>query len=136
MSQKLLEDTVFFLDRSLGRQRLAAYLRQQGLRVEVHDDHFLPDARDEEWLRSVGSRGWVVISKDSRIRYRPLEIAMLIRHGVRAFVLTRGDWTADEMAEAILKALPRISTILRRHRKGFVATISRGGYVVLKRERQ
>ncbi len=34
--------------------RLATTLRQAGLRVEVHDDHFQQDATDEEWLAGVG----------------------------------------------------------------------------------
>ncbi|MGH7152226.1 MAG: hypothetical protein ACREIU_16085 [Planctomycetota bacterium] len=43
-------------------------MRREGARVEVHDEHFARDARDEEWLGEVGRRGWVVPTKDQRIR--------------------------------------------------------------------
>ena len=35
-----------------------------------------------------GSRGWIVLTKDERIRYRPNERRALLRSGVRAFILT------------------------------------------------
>jgi hypothetical protein len=43
------EPPVFFLDRSLGKKRIAATLRQAGAIVHVHDDYFPPDAKDEDW---------------------------------------------------------------------------------------
>jgi hypothetical protein len=48
------------------------------MHVEVHDDHFAPDAPDAVWLRVVGERGWVVLTKDERIRRRPLEREALL----------------------------------------------------------
>jgi hypothetical protein len=50
VSPKLLEDLTFFLDRQLGRHKMAGILRATGLKVEIHDDHFAQDAPDTEWL--------------------------------------------------------------------------------------
>jgi len=50
------EPLVFFIDRSLGRKIVAQALREVGETVEIHDDHFAPDAKDEVWLVEVGSR--------------------------------------------------------------------------------
>jgi predicted nuclease of predicted toxin-antitoxin system len=97
--------------------------------VHIHDDHFLPDAKDEEWLTAVGRQGWVVLTKDTRIRYRNLERAALMRAGVGAFVLTAGDLKGDEMAQIFVKALPAISRFLAKHRKPFIAKVTRGGSV-------
>lgn len=97
--------------------------------MHVHDDHFLPDAKDEEWLTAVGRQGWVVLTKDIRIRYRNLERAALMRAGVGAFVLTTGDLKGDEMAKIFVKALPAISKFLAKHRKPFIAKVIRGGTV-------
>lgn len=94
--------------------------------MHVHDDHFLPDAKDEEWLTAVGRQGWVVLTKDTRIRYRNLERAALMRAGVGAFVLTTGDLKGDEMAQIFVKALPAISKFLAKHRKPFIAKTTRG----------
>ena len=38
----------------------------------MHDDHFARDASDETWLGEVGAKGWVVLSKDDRIRRNPV----------------------------------------------------------------
>jgi len=66
---------------------MAGILRTAGLSVEVHDDHFPQDALDPEWLRAVGERNWVVVTRDERIRYRVAEKQAIRRAKVRAFVL-------------------------------------------------
>ena len=43
---------------------------------------------DDEWLEVVGAEGLVVITRDQRIRYRPVEKRMWVEHQVRGFVLT------------------------------------------------
>jgi hypothetical protein len=82
------EALIFFIDRSLGKKIVAQALRQIGAAVEIHDEHFAPDAKDEDWLVEVGRRGWIVLTKDDRIRYRITERAAIVSARVRAFVLT------------------------------------------------
>ena len=43
---------------------------------------------DDEWLAVIGAQGLVVITRDKRIRYRPVERMMWVDHRVRGFVLT------------------------------------------------
>ena len=43
---------------------------------------------DDEWLEVVGTQNLVVITRDQRIRYRPVEKRMWVEHRVRGFVLT------------------------------------------------
>jgi PIN like domain len=50
----------FFIDRCLGSKKVADALRQAGLTVEIHEDHFAPDALDVDWLTEVGAWQWVV----------------------------------------------------------------------------
>jgi len=128
---KPLEDFTFFLDRTLGKNIFASSLRAAGLSVEIHDDHFPQDAKDSDWLIEVGTRKWIVLTNDRRIRYRPLELAALRASGVRAFVFTRGDLTAQEMASVFLGARPTVFKTLRRNQGSFVASISRAGQVRL-----
>jgi PIN like domain len=87
---------------------VAHALRDLGERVEIHDDHFAPDAKDEDWLVEVGSRGWIVLTKDDRIRYRVTERTALAVAKVKAFVLTSTQLQGIEMADAFVKALLRI----------------------------
>ena len=66
--QKQPDPLTFFLDRNLGKHIIADILREAGARVAVHDDHFPTDAKDNEWLPAVGKNGWVVLTKDKRIK--------------------------------------------------------------------
>ena len=72
----------FFVDRSLGGQIVASGLRGEGETVEVHDDHFAKDTPDVTWLAAVGEKGWVVLSKDDRIRTNALEREALLAASV------------------------------------------------------
>ena len=124
-----LEQIVFFLDRSLGSKIIATLLREAGAAVQVHDDHFPQDTKDEIWLRSAGESGWVVLTKDERIRYRELERRALMAAGVRAFVLTARNLSAAEMGQAFIGALPPMQKLLARHKGPFIANVTRGGRV-------
>ncbi len=122
---------VFFLDRSLGKKRVANALRQAGATLHIHDDHFSPDAKDENWLTEAGQRGWIVLTKDHRIRYRHVERLALMRAGVATFILTSGDLQGEEMAQIFVKALPRITRFLEKYDKPFIAKIAKDGSVSL-----
>ena len=113
----------------LERYESATALRQAGAIVHVHDDYFPPDAKDEKWLSYVGQHGWIVLTKDHRIRYRNLERAALMNAGVAAFILTAGDLQGEEMALIFVKALPAIAKFLTKHRKPFIANVARNGSV-------
>ena len=102
-----------------------------GLTVEIHDDHFARDEEDRIWLRTVGERGWVVLTKDQRLRYRPLEIAALRASKARVFVLTAGNLRGIEIAAVFLTATPRIFKVLRSVPGPFVMRISQSGHVTI-----
>lgn len=128
-SRRLPEPWVFFVDRSLGGKVLADALRAVGERVEVHDDHFPKDAPDEVWLAEVGAKGWVILSKDDRIRRNPVERQALLTAGVAAFFLGRSDLRGDQMASAFSAALMAMKKALRRFAVPFIAGVSQGGDV-------
>jgi hypothetical protein len=68
-----------FLDRCLGKGT-AEELRGLGWLVHTVHDHFPnegEDASDEEWIAYGVNRGWVMLTKDKRIRYRAEEIGAL-----------------------------------------------------------
>lgn len=69
--------------------------------IEVYGDHDQA-IEDVEWLELCGSRGWSVLTKDRRIRYRPAEIAAIRRHRVRAFALASGSLRAPDQAAHFL----------------------------------
>src|SRR5262249_30822356 len=126
---KLPDETVFFIDRSLGIEPIRTELLNAGLVVQIHDDHFARDEEDRVWLRTVGERGWVVLTKDQRLRYRPLEIAALRASKARVFVLTAGNLRGVDIATVFLKALPQIFQVLHSVAGPFVAHVSQSGLV-------
>ncbi len=110
---------------------LRGVLVAEGLAVEIHDDHFRRDEEDSVWLTKVGQQGWVVFTKDQRLRYRPLEIAALRSSGARVFILVAGNLRGAEIASVFVTALPVIYRILESHEGPFIARIAKTGKVTL-----
>ena len=110
---------------------MCSALREIGETVEIHDDHFPPDAKDEVWLTEVGRRGWVVLTKDDRIRYRITERPAFASAKVKAFVLTSMQLQGSEMAEAFVIALPRIKRLIAKYPAPFLGRVSRTGRIAL-----
>lgn len=115
--------TVYFTDRDLGN-RFPEILRSAGLTVEQHKDHFADDAPDEKWLTVVGARGWVVLTHDRRIRYKPNERDAVIRHRVALLVIV-GAAPYPYLARAFVATLPRIERFLVAHEPPFIAKVYR-----------
>jgi predicted nuclease of predicted toxin-antitoxin system len=130
-SAKPLDEIVFFVDRSLGKKAVANALRQAGARVEVHDDHLPQNAKDEEWLRYVGARNWMVLTQDDRIRFHFHERTALLQAGVCAFVLTAKGLRGEDNGAIVVKALPAIRRMLSKQPGPFIAKITRGADVTL-----
>ena len=126
-----LEQYTFFVDRSLGSLRLAGALRDLGLTIVVHDDLFAQDALDPDWLRMAGDHGWVVLTKDDKIRYRPIERDAYLRAGVRCFVFTQGNQRMDVIIHAFRLAMEGVDEILVRVEAPFVARITASGDVAI-----
>lgn len=129
-SRRQLEAVTFFIDRSLGSRLLSAALRSAGARVEIHDDHFPQDTPDAEWL-PVGRRGWMVLSKDVRIRRDRLERAILLEAKVKAFLLTQQGLTGEDMAAIFVRAMPEMVRRASRAQRGFICTVSRSGQIAV-----
>lgn len=121
---RLAEPFTFFVDRSLGGAFVATAIREAGHAIVVHDDEFDPDARDVDWLRAVGERRWVVLTKDARIRTNALERGALLSSNVAAFILGQGDMTGPLMASVFVTALPRMTKVLRRWDLPIIATVT------------
>lgn len=103
----------FFVDKSLGRHDVPSALRSAGWILRTHAEVF--GARDQEvpdveWLELCGRQGWIALTKDRRIRYRPAEIAAVRRYGVKAFVVASGNLTAADQARRLIENAERIAT--------------------------
>lgn len=105
----------FYVDLGLGRTVVEG-LRARGLTVRSELEVFgrRPEGvPDVEWLEHCGRAGWIVFSKDKRLRHDRDQRAMMIEHNVRAFVLTSGNLKAPEQAARFLQNLARIESAAR-----------------------
>ena len=113
--------TVFFTDRDLGKQ-FPALLRNAGISVEGHGDHFLDDAKDEDWIVEVGKRGWVVLTHDKRIRYKPNELAAVKAAGIAMLVLI-GKAPHAVLAQNFIDTIDRVEAFLLKRKRPFIAKV-------------
>jgi len=119
---------IFFIDRCLGN-KVAEKLRNVGARVEIHDDHFSQNSYDKDWLRIVGERNWVVLTKDKKIATRLLELEAVAEGNVRLFAFVDGDVPGVVMAQAFVNALENMQRFIRGNQAPFIAKVYQPGLV-------
>ncbi|MGI9156661.1 MAG: hypothetical protein ACR2FG_08495 [Marmoricola sp.] len=109
----------FFFDRSLGKTS-ARLLREHGWTVHLIADFYPDDAAeiaDEQWIAEGCRRGWILLTKDKKVRYRTQELAAL-RNG-HLFCLASGNLDLQAMAQRFIEAGPAIVRAHRKHSVGF-----------------
>lgn len=127
-----MKPSTYFTDRDLGTQ-FPSVLKRAGLAVEPHSDHFPPDCPDEEWLAEVGRRGWIAVTHDSRIRYKPNEREAVVRHDVRLLVVI-GKAPLAVLATSFVATRSRIESFLSRTAPPFIAKVYRATPAELTRD--
>jgi hypothetical protein len=113
----------YFTDRDLGKQFPEA-LRLAGLIVHAAHEHFAHDTPDTAWIAEVSRRGWIALTRDQRIRYKPNELAAVLDGGLGLIVLV-GQATSAELAETFIRTHARIESFIDRHDPPFIAGLSR-----------
>ena len=122
--------TIFFTDRALGK-RVAESLSRAGANVKVHAEYFAPDSPDIEWLSTVSQHGWIVLTKDTRIRFNPLEIQTIASVNARVFILVSGNLSLADMANAFVRALPAMERFVQGNQPPFIAKLYKTGRILL-----
>ena len=114
---------VFFTDRDLGT-RFPDILAAAGLSVRRHRDLFPPDCPDEVWLETVGRERWIAITHDARIRYKPNELAAVVRYRVRLLVVI-GKAPYPELARHFVATASKVEDFVRQHAAPWIAKVYR-----------
>ncbi len=107
-------------------------LVQNGIHHERHGMHFSPGTEDSVWLPFVGEKGWILLTKDKRIRFNDLEKQAVIANRVREFYFTSGNFNGQEMAALLVVALPEMFRLCRKHRPPFIASLTKAGNVHIR----
>lgn len=106
---------IFFTDRNLGK-RFGYRLRELGLAVEIHDDHLPQEATDEEVLYLVARHGWVLLTLDEQMRYRPAEKEAILRYGAAVIHLKTSEaWPLQRLAEHFATHVHRVKKFLKKN---------------------
>jgi hypothetical protein len=125
------EPLTFFIDAALGRVTVAEALRDCGLPVVLHDEVFSQGTADEDWLPEVGRQGWILLTKDDRIRSTTAQREILIASGVRAFILSGANLPGPAMAKAFATASKRMLRVALGENRPFIARVTPTGEVRL-----
>jgi hypothetical protein len=129
----LPEDFVLYLDENLHNCKpILDALTLNGVPPVRHGQHFSPGTEDTTWLPFVGQNGWLLVTKDKKIRYNELEKTAVLQHRVREFYFSSGNYSGTEMAEILVAALPGMAKICRKHDPPFIASIAKSGSVNLR----
>jgi hypothetical protein len=135
--QEQHDDIVYFVDRCLGRGLWTA-MRAAGFKVEHKDDHFAQNTDDQDWMPKVGSLGWVVLTRDTRIRLHPHERDAVLKANLRFFSLQtkrgkKGErrLTGNDMTELFMDNMAKIEAIVRTVPGPFIAGITRSGVRIM-----
>jgi hypothetical protein len=130
---QLPEDFVLYLDENLHNCKpILDALVLHSVKHERHGAHFPPGTEDSVWLPLVGQHGWLLVTKDKKIRYNELEKTAVLRYHVREFYFSSGNYSGVQMAEMLIAALPHMARICRKHDPPFIASITKSGKVNLR----
>jgi predicted nuclease of predicted toxin-antitoxin system len=97
------EQRPLFIDRCAWSAALGRALSEAGIAFVAHHDHFSHDAPDDQWLAAAADRGWLVVTRDQRIRYRANELAAMRRANLHVFVFTQGGLTGAETGSILVR---------------------------------
>ena len=121
-------EITFFVDRCLGKL-IVKTLRNAGISVKAHDDHFPKNALDIDWLPEVGKRGRVIITKDARIGRNQTERLAVTNANIKMFTLASQNLTGKEMANIFIKSITNMQEFVRNHNSPFIAKVYRDNKV-------
>jgi PIN like domain len=119
---------VIFFDRSIPRGVAEAVkqVREDACWLEdVFEEGWI---KDREWIPDVGARGWLVVSKDKKIRTRPEERRAVKENNVGCFILNyRQPLTRWEILKLVTSTLDEMEEKFANTPRPFIYLIDRNG---------
>lgn len=96
-----------------------------------HDEpSFKEDTPDVTWIAEVSRRGWVILTHDKRLRYRPHERKVIMESGAACFVFVhRRALDLWSYFQLVSNALDKIVELVDQTPRPFIYTINSLGQV-------
>ncbi len=107
----------------------------KALRALNHDvahayEQGLKGASDPEVFAFVGSRGWVLVTHDKKIRKKPHERAAYLAEGIGVFIFTgSAERTLDEQMAFVLRVITEMEQIAERSTPPYLFGVADRGKV-------
>jgi hypothetical protein len=105
---------VIFFDRSIPKSVAEALKLVRTGDVRWLEDEFAHDTPDETWIPDIAKRGWLVVSRDKKIRTRLRQRALVKQHGLGCFILQQKQdptrWQYLKLLAASLDEMERLHT--------------------------
>jgi PIN like domain len=123
---KLLPDEpIYFVDRTHGRKKLPNLLKKVGMKVEVHYNHFDPEAPDDEWIPKCVANGWVIITGDKAIETDPINAKAVEDSAAKVFITADTNSKAEEWAAAIIVGRRKLARVAEYNNGAFCVNIDK-----------
>lgn len=107
-----------FVDRSLGKNTVPNGLLAAGYEVHtmasVYGEDVAQRLQDPPWIKDAARNGWIILSKDRKLRYRPVEQKAVVAAKAKVFVLAERNLRGEVMLDRFLRNMARI-TLRSRH---------------------
>ncbi|MBL8226040.1 MAG: hypothetical protein JNM50_12005 [Chromatiales bacterium] len=112
----------FYIDEFIYSSALVSELTANGIPFDRVGATVPFGASDDAWLAHCGKHGYLALTRDQRIRYRPIEKQALIDHAVGCFTFTGGQATAAQCTARIVELAPKMRSIAATQKRPFLYT--------------
>lgn len=112
----------FYFDRNFGRHFPEALNKlRPPVRVKWHQEQKFPtNFDDDEWLKIVGQRGWIVFSQDRRFHKNELELAAIKQFKIGCFYFPCASDKRWVSANLFVRRFDRLCYLAESEKKPFI----------------
>lgn len=116
----------FFVDNNLSTH-LAAGMAAFQEDVTHLREHYPENTGDEVWLQDIGSKGWILVTRDEAIRRKPAELDALRTHRVGAFFLGGKNRSRCDLIQQLIRNWPQMKSLASKTKRPFAFRVPPAG---------
>jgi len=105
---------------------MVQFLKELGMSVEAHRDHFPQDEADHLWIPICAQKGWAIVSGDKGLEKAALNVRAVTDYAAKVFLLTDNNMKGIEWAASIITGRHKMQRIVDDDDGPFFATVGKG----------